>query len=58
MYQYTKPMVFGLLMLILSGCSSVKTYENEVFPQNEWKAANPQYFGKTEAQRILEGKMN
>ncbi|WP_298048123.1 hypothetical protein [uncultured Cardiobacterium sp.] len=58
MYQYTKPMVLGLLMIILSGCSSVKTYENEVFPQGEWKAVNPQYFGKTEAQRILEGKMN
>jgi hypothetical protein len=51
-------MVLGLLMIILSGCSSVKTYENEVFPQGEWKAVNPQYFGKTEAQRILEGKMN
>ena len=58
MSQYTKPMILGLLMVTLSGCSSVKTYENVVFPQGEWKAAKPQYFGKTEAQRILEGKMN
>ena len=58
MSRYKKTMILGLLMVTLSGCSSVKTYENEVFPQGEWKAVNPQYFGKTEAQRILEGKMN
>ena len=58
MSQYTKLIFPGLLMMFLSGCSSVKTYENEVFPQGEWRAVNPQYFGKTEVQRILEGRMN
>ncbi|WP_298642410.1 hypothetical protein [uncultured Cardiobacterium sp.] len=58
MSQYTKLIFPGLLMMVLSGCSSVKTYENEVFPQGEWRAVNPQYFGKMEAQRILEGRMN
>ncbi len=46
-----------LSILCLSACTSPKSYESNIFPKGEWRAVNPEYFNKTEAQRILEGRI-
>lgn len=51
--------VFVLLItsLLITSCSSVETYESDVFPDGAWIPINPEYFGKEEALRIYEGKI-
>lgn len=51
--------VLIILMLLTSACSSVKSYENESFPDSKavWNPINPENFSKTEAQRIYEGSI-
>lgn len=51
--------VLTFFMIILSACSSTKTYENEVFPSEDaaWLPVNPEHFDKNEAQRIYEGSI-
>lgn len=46
-----------LTFILLIGCSSIETYESDVFPKGDWRPINPEYFGKAEAQRIFEGKL-
>lgn len=53
-----KKLILILTISLLSGCSSMKTYESKVFPTGEWKPVNFEYFGKNEAQRILEGGLH
>lgn len=50
-----KYLLFMMLSLQLCGCSSVKEYESDVFPEGKWYPVNPEHFGKTEAQRLIEG---
>lgn len=53
-----KPILL-ILILLTTACSSVKSYENEIFPKSDskWLPVNPENFNKTEAQRIYEGSI-
>ena len=42
---------------LLAGCSSINEYESDVFPDGDWRPINPEYFGKDEAIRIVEGAL-
>ena len=50
-----KHLLFMILGIQLCACSSVKEYESDVFPEGKWYPVNPEHFGKTEAQRLIEG---
>ncbi len=44
-------------LCLLSACASPKSYESKIFPKGKWQPVNPEYFGQTEAQRILQGRI-
>lgn len=54
-----KKLIFFLSIVFLQGCTSPKSYENDIFPSSDapWLPVNPEYFNKTEAQRIYEGQL-